>query len=55
MNLLLLMYIIKVIVSFSSCVVNNSEPFDPYLDHCCGIFPQLSNYQLIAMKRPLQL
>lgn len=31
--------------------MNNSEFFDPYLDHCCGIFPQLSNYQLITMKR----
>jgi len=39
------------IVPFCSCFVNNPELFDPYLDHCCVTFPQLSNYQLITMKR----
>lgn len=47
--------IIEAIVSFCSCFVNNSVLFDPYLDHYCGIFPQLSNYQLITMKTPLRL
>lgn len=31
--------------------MNNLELFDPYLDHSCGFFLQISNCQLITVKR----
>lgn len=35
--------------------MNYLELYDPYVHYSCGFFLQLSNCQLITMKRPLQL